>query len=132
MNLNTDSKIIELKKKISSLEWDIPNIKNEVIKNHKIRLIQDYKSELSKIVKSKEKSIVENEMWWYIWVKETVGKERIRNLEKEELDQDRFQQWWLIKLGIGTIVSKLYIISNKLQSVWFVMFNKLLNQNNFN
>ena len=63
MNLNTDSKIIELKKKISSLEWDIPNIKNEVIKNHKIRLIQDYKSELSKIVKSKEKSIVENEMW---------------------------------------------------------------------
>ena len=54
MDKNTDYEIIDLKKKISVLEWDIPNIENEALKRYKIKLIGTYKDELSKRFKSRK------------------------------------------------------------------------------
>ena len=42
-------KIYEIKKKISSLEWDLPNIKDEELRESKKKALQQYKEELKKI-----------------------------------------------------------------------------------
>jgi len=49
-------KIQELKKRISTLEWDIPNIGNAVLANIKRKQLEDYKKDLG-LLNSSNKEI---------------------------------------------------------------------------
>ena len=52
-------KIYDLKKKISFLEWDIPNIRNDELKALKKKTLQEYKNELKKFEEENSWSIKE-------------------------------------------------------------------------
>lgn len=45
-----NERIQNLRKNISLLEWDIPNIKNEVIRSKKEEFLRECKQELSKFI----------------------------------------------------------------------------------
>jgi hypothetical protein len=48
----------DLRKQISLMEWDIPNIMNDKVKNNKMALLSKYKQDLNDLLKAKP---VENE-----------------------------------------------------------------------
>jgi hypothetical protein len=44
-----DNSISEIKKKISILEWDLVNVKDEELKSIKLKKIEEYKKQLKEI-----------------------------------------------------------------------------------
>jgi len=49
-------KIEGLRKNILTLEWDIPNIKNDNLKGHKESLLRQYKKELEELLKNQSQA----------------------------------------------------------------------------
>lgn len=52
-----DERIFELQKMISTLEWDIPRIKNNELKAHKEGKLSELKNELDKLAKEKSVNV---------------------------------------------------------------------------
>ncbi len=66
----------DLRKQISLIEWDIPNIMNDKVKNNKMALLSKYKQDLNDLLRSKP---VEKET-------ETIDDEEQDGLDDKDIE----------------------------------------------